>query len=207
MDFIEEIQTLATRIEKMSRPPRSEEATKTALVMPFISLLGYDIFNPNEVIPEFTADIGHKKGEKVDYAISMEDKAIILIECKTYGTDLATEHISQLLRYFSTQSSVRFGILTNGVQYRFFSDLDEPNKMDEKPFFEFNLLSFNEAQVQELKRFTKSSFNLEDIISAAGELKYTREVKRIMAEQIINPSEDFIRLFASQIYPGRLMQV
>ncbi len=206
MDFIDEIRALGTRIENMRRPPKSEEATKTAFVMPFIALLGYDIFNPNEVIPEFTADIGHKKGEKVDYAIFIEDNPIIFIECKTYGSDLATEYVSQLLRYFSTESKVRFGILTNGVQYRFFSDLDEPNKMDEKPFFEFDLLSFNETQVEELRRFTKSSFNLEDIISAAGELKYTREVERIMAEQIANPSEDFIKFFAWQIYPGKLMQ-
>ena len=206
MDFIDNIRALANKIEKLRKPPATEEATKTALVMPFISLLGYDIFNPNEVIPEFTADIGHKKGEKVDYAITRDDEPVILIECKTYGTELAIEHISQLLRYFSTQSSVRFGILTNGVQYRFFSDLDETNKMDEKPFFEFDLRSFNEAQIEELKRFTKTAFNLEDIISAAGELKYTREIKRIMADQLSNPSEDFIRFFASRIYPGRLMQ-
>jgi hypothetical protein len=206
MDFIDFIKDLQKKIEKLKPPPETEEATKTALIMPFIQILGYDVFNPNEVVPEFTADVGHKKGEKVDYAIMIDSKPIILFECKTFGTDLSIEHMSQLFRYFTTQNSVRFGILTNGVQYRFYCDLDNPNKMDEKPFFELNLNSFNESHIQELKRFTKSAFNLEDIVSAAGELKYTREVKRIIAEQINDPSADFIRFFAAQIYPGKLMQ-
>lgn len=96
--------------------------------MPFISALGYDVFNPTEVIPEFTADIGIKKGEKVDYAVKKDDQVILLFECKWCGADLSKDHASQLHRYFSV-TEARFSILTNGIEYRFYSDIDEPNKI------------------------------------------------------------------------------
>ncbi|MCI5139368.1 MAG: hypothetical protein D3922_13380 [Candidatus Electrothrix sp. AR1] len=85
MDLIDKIKELAVRIPKQIEHIQTEEATKNAFIMPFISALGYDIFNPMEVIPEFTADIGTKKGEKVDYAIKKDDDIIILIECKWCG--------------------------------------------------------------------------------------------------------------------------
>lgn len=113
----------------------TEEATKTALIMPFFSLLGYDVFNPMEFIPEFVADVGTKKGEKVDYAIMNEGKPVILIEAKGVDDDL-TKHDAQLFRYF-TVTDAKFAILTNGIVYKFFTDLEEPNKMDEKPFLLF----------------------------------------------------------------------
>lgn len=95
--------------------------------MPFFSLLGYDVFDPHEFIPEFTADVGIKKGEKVDYAITKDGKPIILIEAKWCGDNLE-KHGSQLFRYFGT-TSAKFGILTNGIIYKFYTDLDESNKM------------------------------------------------------------------------------
>lgn len=204
MDFIDQVKTLALRLSKLTTFPETEEATKTSLIMPFISMLGYDVFDLDEVIPEFTADVGTKKGEKIDYAIISEGKPVMLIECKSYGTDLEKEHASQLFRYFATQSGVRFGILTNGLIYRFFCDLDETNKMDEKPFFEFILSNFTDAQVEELKRFTKNAFSMDSILTAAWDLKYTKELKRFLAEQMLNPSEEMIKFCASQIYQGRL---
>ena len=135
----------------------TEEATKTSLILPFIQMLGYDIFDPAEVVPEFTADIGIKRGEKVDYAIMQRGKPAILIECKKYGSSLAEDAVSQLVRYFGV-TDAHFGILTDGISYRFFSDLDQPNVMDPKPFFEFNVLSYSHKAVGELKRFTKEEF-------------------------------------------------
>ncbi|MCI5196014.1 MAG: restriction endonuclease [Candidatus Electrothrix sp. AW5] len=203
MDLINKIKELASRIPQQVEHIETEEATKNAFIMPFIKALGYDIFNPMEVIPEFTADIGTKKGEKVDYAIKKNDDIIILIECKWCGADLHHDHTSQLYRYFSA-TEARFAILTNGIVYEFYSDIDEPNKMDSKPFFTFNMLSFQDHQVFELKKFTKSSFSLEDILTTASTLKYTSAIKRILEKELAEPSEPFVRFFASQIFDGRL---
>jgi hypothetical protein len=205
MDLIDRMKEIAARIAKQSAHIQTEEATKNAFIMPFLNSLGYDVFNPLEVIPEFTADVGCKKGEKVDYAIRKEDKIIMLIECKWCGTELDIAHASQLYRYFSTTES-RFAILTNGLRYEFYSDIDESNKMDSKPFFVFDLLHFEEHQLGELKKFTKSAFSLEDILTTASALKYTGSIKRILEEQLKNPSEAYVRFFASQIYDGRLTQ-
>ncbi|MDH5638566.1 MAG: type I restriction enzyme HsdR N-terminal domain-containing protein [Nitrospinota bacterium] len=203
MDLIDRVKELATKIPNQLEHIQTEEATKTAFVMPFISALGYDVFNPLEVVPEFTADIGTKKGEKVDYAVKKDNKIILLFECKTASSDLNKEHMSQLHRYFSTSDS-RFGILTNGINYQFFSDIDEPNKMDSKPFFEFNMLDFEDHHVSELKKFSKSTFSLEDILTTASTLKYLGTIKKILGKELDNPSDSFVRFFASQVYGGRL---
>lgn len=205
MDLIDRIREISARIPKQISQIQTEEATKNALIMPFISALGYDVFNPFEVIPEFTADIGTKKGEKIDYAIKKDNKIIILIECKSAGCELDINHASQLYRYFSVTDS-RFAILTNGISYQFYSDIDEPNKMDSKPFFEFNVLNFEDHQINELKKFTKSAFSLDDILTTASTLKYTGQIKKILEEELHAPSEAFVRFFASQIYDGRLTQ-
>lgn len=205
MDFADRIRELASNVQRQLPNVRTEEATKHALVMPFIAALGYNVFDPTEVTPELVADVGVKKGEKVDYAILRDGKPIILFECKHHTADLRKEHASQLYRYFSV-TDARFGVLTNGIAYRFFSDLDAPNKMDSKPFFEFSLLDHREQSIEELKKFSKSVFDLSGILATASELKYTREIQRIIAEQLQQPSEEFVRFFASQIYDGKLTQ-
>jgi hypothetical protein len=207
MDFIDKIQALSAKIRKQKDLIQTEEATKTAFILPFISALGYDIFDPAEVIPEFTADQGIKKGEKVDYAISLDGKNVaMLIECKACNTPLGDAHSSQLFRYFSV-TAARLAVLTDGIIYRFFSDTEEPNKMDSKPFMEFNMLDVQEHLVPELKRLTKQSFNLDEIISVAGDLKYTHEIKRICSDQFFqSPSEDFVMFFARQTYPRKVTQ-
>ena len=203
MDLIDRIKDIASRVPKQMPHIQTEEATKNAFIMPFISALGYDVFNPTEVIPEFTSDVGTKKGEKVDYAIKKDNQIIILIECKWAGADLRTTHASQLYRYFSA-TDARFAILTNGVSYEFYSDIDEPNKMDSKPFFTFNILDFQEHQLPELKKFAKSSFSLDDILTTASTLKYTNAIKKILERELTEPSETFVRFFATQIFDGRL---
>ena len=202
MDLIDRVREISNRIRKLNENVETEEATKHALVMPFIyQVLGYNVFDPTEVVPEFTADVGTKKGEKVDYAIMSDGKPVMIFECKRYGTGLSADNTSQLYRYFGV-TDARFGVLTNGAIYRFFSDLSEPNKMDTKPFLEINLLDFTDAEVDELRRFTKSSFNLENILSTARDLKYIREIKLLLSAEWANPSEDFVRYFARQIYAG-----
>jgi len=201
MDFAERIAALAQRVPKVISNLKTEESTKTALVMPFISALGYDVFDPSEVIPEFVADVGLKKGEKVDYAIARGDEIMMLFECKKVETDLSNTEYSQLYRYFGV-TKARIAILTNGVQYRFFTDLDEPNKMDPKPFLEIDLTDIRENLVAELRRLTKQSFDLDSLLSAAADLKYTSEIKRILAAQLENPDEEFVRFFFTKANPG-----
>ena len=205
MDFKVKIQEISKRIPNQKDLIQTEEATKNAFVMPFIRALGYDIFNPVEVVPEFTADIGTKKGEKVDYAIKKDGKIVILVECKHCGCSLDEESMSQLYRYFSV-TDARFGILTNGIYYKFFSDIEEKNKMDSKPFFEFNILEFEDHNIEELKKFTKSAFDLDHILTTASDLKYTNSIKRYFSEEMNNPSPEFIRFFCSHVYSGKMTQ-
>lgn len=205
MDLIDRLRELALRLPKQLPHLSTEEATKTALVMPFIAALGYNVFDPTEVVPEFTADVGTKKGEKVDYAILRDGQPIILFECKWSGCDLGDAHASQLYRYF-TVTPARFGVLTNGIEYRFFSDLEEPNKMDSRPFLSLDLQRLDERSIEELKKFTKSSFDLDSIISTASELKYTDGMKRALYEEWVNPSEEFVRLLVGRVYSGRFTQ-
>ncbi len=204
MDFIERIDVLSKRIPQIANSLQTEEATKNALVMPFLhTVLGYDVFNPSEVIPEFTADTIGKKGEKVDYALIKEGEVQILIECKKYNEKLSIKHASQLFRYFSV-TNARLAILTNGTEYQFYTDLDAPNKMDEKPFLILDLENIDEHLIPEVKKLTKNSFDVNSIVSAAGELKYLSQIKRIISEQFKEPEEEFIRFFASRAYDGVL---
>lgn len=207
MDFKDLIKQLSDRIVRLKDNIQTEEATKTALILPFLQALGYDVFNPMEVLPEFISDIGTKKGEKVDYAI-MKDSAngksepCMLIECKHWKQEL-TLHDNQLLRYFHV-TKARFGILTNGIIYRFYTDLVAANKMDEQPFLEVDMLDLRENQVEELKKFHKSYFDVDQILNTASELKYTGALKAIMHAEFSNPSEHFVKYFANGVYEGKL---
>ena len=200
MDLKDSIKQLSERIEKLKDNLQTEEATKNALIMPFIQALGYDVFNPLEVMPEFTCDIGTKKGEKIDYAIMKDGEPVILIECKHWAQDLNL-HDNQLLRYFNV-SKAKFGILTNGIVYRFYTDLAEPNKMDEKPFLEVNLTDIKDAQVEEIKKFHKSYFDIDAILSSASELKYMGELKAVISREFTSPSPDFVKYIGKQVYDG-----
>lgn len=203
MDFSDRIRELAARVPRQMEHIQTEEATKNAFIMPFIAALGYDVFNPLEVTPELHADVGLKKGEKVDYAILKDGKPIILFECKHHAADLAKEHASQLYRYFSV-TEARFAVLTNGIVYWLYTDLEAANKMDAKPFFEFTMLDVRDQDLEELKKFTKSAFNLDAILTTASELKYTRAIKQLMAAELQEPSDEFVRFFVSRVYTGKM---
>lgn len=202
MDLIDALDRLAAKLEQHTEFLKTEEATKQTLILPLINALGFNVFDPSEVTPEFTADVGTKKGEKVDYAINLDGKPMILIECKTFGATLSLKHASQLYRYFSV-TDARFGVLTNGTKYLFYSDIDSPNKMDEKPFFEFDLCDFDQRDVSELKKFAKANFDLENILSNASELKYAQQIQKLLGEEYDSPSEEFVKLFTSRVYTGR----
>lgn len=202
MDLIDSLSRLASRLPQQLPLLTTEEATKNALVMPLINALGYNVFDPLEVVPEFIADVGIKKGEKVDYAIMIDGKPMILIECKTAGSKLDLKHSSQLYRYFGV-TDARFAVLTDGIQYQFFTDIESPNKMDEKPFFDFKLNEVDQRVADELKKFAKPNFDLDNILSNANELKYRKHIGRLFADEYESPSEDLVRLFTGKVYSGR----
>ena len=201
MEFLEKIKTLAVRVEKQKDNIITEEACKNAFVMPFLNALGYDVFNPEIVIPEFTADIGVKKGEKVDYALKIGGKIAILVECKTCGSDLSQQHMSQLYLYFSV-TDARFAILSNGQQYWFYSDLDEANKMDQRPFFRFDILDYRPSHIAELSKFTNDLFDLDKILTTASTLKYSSAIQQEFAKELEEPSDELTKIFASRVYDG-----
>ncbi|GAA2172802.1 type I restriction enzyme HsdR N-terminal domain-containing protein [Agrococcus versicolor] len=206
MEFQDRLAALATKVSNQAAAIGTEEATKNAFVMPFISsILGYDVFDPLEVVPEFTADVGIKKGEKIDYAIMREGEVQILIECKASTGAPKIEHASQLYRYFAT-TNARIAALTNGVIWQFFTDLDAPNRMDAKPFLVLDLLDIDDTLITEVQKLSKASFDLESIISSAEELKYVGALKREIAGQFREPSDEWIKFFAQRVYEGSYTQ-
>lgn len=205
MDISSALGSISQRIAQNGNVIQTEEATKSALVMPFLNqVLGYDVFNPTEVVPEYVADTPQKKGEKVDYAIMKDGQVNVLIECKKLGEALSIKHASQLFRYFSV-TNTRIAILTNGSVYQFFTDLDSPNKMDEKPFLELDLMDIDPHVVPEIQKLTKSEFNIDSVISSAEELKYLNQIKKEIAVQLKDPDEDFVKFFASRAYSAGIL--
>jgi hypothetical protein len=202
MDLAARLTELASKTQQHREVLLTEQAAKTALVMPFINLLGYDVFNPAEVVPEYTADVGTKKGEKVDYAICIDGKPAILIECKPSTGDLTVNHASQLYRYFSV-TDARLALLTNGVIYKFYSDVDQPNKMDAQPFFTLNLDAVRKSDVRTLESVTKGAFDIENIVREASNLKLESLVRKELETEMASPSEDLARIIAKRVQGGQ----
>ena len=204
MDFKDSIIQLAERVSALKDSIQTEEATKNAFIMPFIQLLGYDVFNPLEVVPEMDCDIAKKKGEKIDYAIMKDGAPIMLIECKHWKQDLNL-HDNQLKRYY-VASKAKFGVLTNGIVYRFYADLIKENIMDDIPFLEINMEKIRETQIEEVKKFCKENFDLDNILSSANELKYMSEVKKVIRSEFTEPSPELVKLLTKRVYEGIVTQ-
>lgn len=200
MDYKDQLKNLAQKIVQMKDKVPTEEATKNAFIMPFIMAWGYDVFNMDEVFPEMDCDLVKKKGDKVDYAIIKDGSPIILIECKHWEENLDL-HATQLQKYF-VASNAKFGILTNGIEYRFYTDIEKPNIMDEKPFLVVDLTNLKDSQIDELKKFHKSYFDADNIFTTANALKYANELKNCIQKEFTTPSADFTKFFAKQVYDG-----
>ncbi len=205
MEINDKIYALAEKVKALVPQIKTEESTKQSLILPFFQILGFDVFNPLEFCPEYVADVGIKKGEKVDYVILIDKKPLILVEAKTCTAKLE-KHDSQLFRYFGTTES-KFAILTNGVQYKFFTDLDSPNKMDTLPFFELNMMDLNDQAIDYLENFMKAKLNVGNIINTASELKFLNLVKGEFKNIVENTPDDFTKMIISKIYDGLKTQV
>lgn len=203
MDLFDKIRELSDRIPHMLDNLETEEATKLSLVVPFIQALGYNVSDPRDVIPEYPTGKGIKKAKKVDFTLLFDGKPAILIECKHHLADLKNSdqsYYSQLGHYFDAVKEASFGVLTNGLIYQFYSDLDDQTFIDKKPFFEFDLINLDNFALEELRKFSKSSFNLTSIRESALELKLKRETKDLLCDQLQNPDEELVRFVATKIY-------
>ncbi|AKJ07595.1 hypothetical protein ATI61_10738 [Archangium gephyra] len=201
MGLSEDLRQLSEQVKKRQAFIKGEQATKQALILPFLQVLGYDVYDPTETQPEYVADFAKKRGgvlEKVDYALHLKGQPALFIECK--AADAAPEdHDGQLSRYFNATPSVRIGVVTNGIRYRFFTDLQAQNMMDSAPFMEFNILSFTEREVELLRPFTKEAFNSESIQGHAEEIIFVGKVTTLINELLRNPSESFVRFLLAEV--------
>lgn len=169
----------------------TEEATKTALILPMLSALGYDIFNPYEVIPEMDCDLS-KGGDKVDYAIAIDGHVRIIIECKHHNANLAI-HAPQLMKYYAA-SDAKCGILTNGIEYWFYSDTIKQNIMDKEPFLKFNILEMGNDMVEQLHMFSKDRFSDSAVQSYIRLNEIRDRISRAYRENVVKMSDELITL-------------
>ena len=204
MDYKQQITALADRIARLKGQVNSEEATKTSFILPFLQALGYDVFNPLEVTHECICDYGTKKGEKIDYTISIDGTPIMIVECKHWEENLE-KHQAQLFRYYQV-SQAKFGLLTNGIVYKFFSDLEKPNMMDNKPFFEINMLELRDSHIEKLKEFGRDQYNVNTILNFATELKYVNALRNLLSSLATQPTDEYTRFLAKQVYDGMVTQ-
>ena len=202
MAFAEDLAALGATIRQRVPVVKTEEATKMSLVVPMLQTWGYDPFNPLEVTPEYTADVGVKQKEKVDYAIMKDGEPIILIECKPVGMQL-DRHGSQLFRYFSV-CPAKIGILTNGVEYRFFSDTEHENQMDLVPFLTVNILDLKPGQEVQLSKFCREEFDMESLMPSIEALALKRQIQEAIARALDDPPEDVIKYFIRQVHDGQV---
>ncbi len=202
MTFEENIREYVKTIPEKLEHIDSEETTKIALITPFLRELGYDTANPSIVKAEYTADVGTKQGEKVDFAILDNGEPVIFIECKPVNKELSKDNISQLFRYFSI-TNVQIGILTNGVDYLFYTTGTD-NRMDDNPFLELNLLNLTKKDISELEKFARGNFSVDNAVSRADDLKYRTLIKKALVKEFEEPSDEFIKVIGKQVYDGIL---
>lgn len=203
MGFKEDFQRLSAQANERRRYITNEETAKQALIIPFLQVLGFDVFNPLEVKPEYVADFGKKKGEKVDYAIFKENTPIMFIEAKS-PTEKLENHDAQLARYFNSTPEVKFAVLTNGIEYKFFTDLNSNNIMDETPFLYIDITNLSDADIEALAKFRKEEFQKDALINFAEELIYTSNIVRRLEDLFKNPSDEFVRFLIKPVSESRI---
>lgn len=202
MGFEGSIKDLVEKISNEKQYTNNEQATKVAFINPFLDSLGYDVRDPRKVQHEYSSDAGGKKGEKVDYAIMKDDTPIMIIEAKHHGEKLDGWG-TQLQRYFNVMSDVKFAILTNGVEYKFFTDFDELNMLDKTPFMHINLEDIDKSSLQQLEKFAYDNLDLETAYENAAFQKYVMQVTEVLKSNFDEPSDAFIDFFAKSIDLGQ----
>jgi predicted type IV restriction endonuclease len=201
MGFSEDITKLSEQIRKRSDQVIGEEATKMSLIVPFLSALGYDVYDPSEVKPEYVADFAIKKAgqfEKVDYALAINNTIVMLVEAKARGQK-PEAHDGQLSRYFNGLLTTKVAIVTNGIEYRFFTDLRDKNVMDKEPFFTFNVLEYDTKDIENLKLFYRDNFDVASINQYAEEMVYVKGMTQLVGHLLRSPSDKLVRFLVAEL--------
>ena len=196
MSLIEGLEDLSDTIEGYNDQNLNEPETETFCFEPFIELLGFKR-NPVDMRKQYPADISGK-GRTVDYAIKKDGVPIMIVECKRLGDNLDA-HTGQLSDYFTAVREARFGVLTDGRLYRFYTDLDVQRYMDTDPFLEIDLFEIQLSLVAELECFTKSRFHLDNVLAAARDLKYSKVIQQFLMRDFASPTGDFVSYVASAV--------
>lgn len=169
---------LKNKIQSRELQPNTEEATKQWLIMPMLVALGYDPYS-SDIIPEYTVDVGTKRGEKVDYALQINNQPVALVECKQLNVQLSDKYISQLYRYF-TVSDVHIAILTNGDDYWFFTDSKKENVMDLEPYYKIKLSDATEDEMEKMAQYSKELIQYADISQVVQHERFQTECKELV---------------------------
>ena len=199
MELIEKLRNLAADIHRRREAATNEDNTRSFLVEPFIKILGYDSSEPDDLEQQYASQSG-----PVDLALKKDGKRIALIEIKKAETDLSKHELQLKRYYYNVGKGVRFGILTNGIEYRFYADLEDRNLMDDEPYMVLNIKDIDEGVVTALATLTKSAFDLEMALSSARTLKYKRIIRQALREELEPLSKDLLRHFVKKIRPGAL---
>jgi hypothetical protein len=169
----------------------NEAQTKKFLIDPFFMLLNYA---HEDLIPEYEADFGERVSNKVDYAIKLNRKDIIIVECKKLNSKLTDKQSCQLSGYFQNAKNSRVAILTNGREYRFYSDVVLTNTMDSKPFFVFNLEQYSEKDIENLLDFDARIIDISKTILKAQETVFIEDFENTFFKEMTNPSPELLKL-------------
>jgi hypothetical protein len=169
----------------------NEAQTRKFLIEPFFEILNY---SSNDLIPEFNADFGERVSQKIDYAIVLNKKDTILIEAKKQNSRLTDKEAGQLNGYFNNTKNSKIAILTNGIEYRFYSDVLEPNVIDSKPFYIFNLSNYTDKDIDALIKFDKRYIVIKEIIHNAQECVFIESFEDALLKELCAPSKDLLKI-------------
>ncbi len=169
----------------------NEAQTRKFLIEPFFFMLNYE---SNNLIPEYNADFGDRVSQKIDYAILLNKKDTILVEAKKYNSKLTDREAGQLNGYFSNTKNSKIAVLTNGIEYRFYSDIIEPNIIDSKPFFTFSLINYSEKDLETLIKFDKRYIKIIEIVKSAQETVFNESFENAFFKEMNAPSKELLKI-------------
>lgn len=171
------IMDIKKKLVSKTSTPDTEEATKQWFILPLLIALGYDPYS-SDIIPEYTLDVGVKKGEKVDYALQVNNQPVAIVECKQLDVPLSDKYISQLYRYF-TISDVHIAILTNGDDYWFFTDSEKENVMDLKPYYQIRISEASTEELSKLELYSKDIIKYTEVNTIVQYERFQKECREL----------------------------
>lgn len=201
--FKERILSHVQHVKNVGAHCTTEETTKQALILPLLDILGFSPYDPTKVKAEYGADFpGVKCGERVDYALFCHDIPVMYIEAKAYNENLSN-HSPQLSRYFNATPEVAVAAITNGREWRFFTDLKDKNIMDEAPFLRINFETIDDSKIAQLSQFCHDKFQPEALRTLAEESVYLTAFTRTISSSLKEVDTEFVRYIASRSNIGR----